>query len=176
MAYTAYIGLGSNIASSAGAPPQTVEAAIQALSAVGRVAAQSSLYRTAPVGYREQPHFINAVVCVETALDPEDLLQHLLAIERAFGRNRELGPSKGPRTLDLDLLLVFINGEPEGLVYSSPTLTLPHPELGRRRFVLQPLAQIAPDLRHPILHKTVGELLAMLDNRQGEKHEEVRRI
>lgn len=168
MKYTAYIGLGSNLASVAGTPADTIHAAIRAMAAVGGVAAQSSLYRSAPVGFRDQPYFINAVVCLETELTPEDLLLELLAIELSFGRDRRASVPKGPRTLDLDLLLVFENGG-AALLQESPVLTLPHPELAHRRFVLEPLAEIAPELRHPVLHKTTNKLLQELISRCNEE-------
>lgn len=157
----AYIGLGSNLASVAGSPAQTLLAATRALFSLGELAARSSLYETAPVGYLDQPSFVNAVVAIRTALEPEALLEALLAIERRYGRVRGTAIPKGPRTLDLDLLLV----EPPGgecLIYESPTLTLPHPAIADRRFVLAPLAEIAPGLCHPILKKTIHELLAGL--------------
>lgn len=142
-----------------------MRAAVRALGEIGNVAAMSSLYRTAPVGFREQPDFINAVACIETGLEPEELLRQLLAIELSFGRDRRASVPKGPRILDLDLLMVFrSDGEQEGaaVVHDSPTLTLPHPEIACRRFVLQPLAEIAPELRHPALDKSVRELLEKL--------------
>jgi 2-amino-4-hydroxy-6-hydroxymethyldihydropteridine diphosphokinase len=176
MRYTAFIGLGSNLASAAGTPTETVLAAVDALSGVGSVAAKSSLYRTAPVGYREQPHFINAVVHMETALEPELLLRELLAIERRFGRERHRSVPKGPRTLDLDLLLVFDVNDKSAVLYESPTLTLPHPEIANRLFVVQPLAEIAPGLRHPVLHKTMQQLLGELAGEGGEAKEEVTRL
>jgi 2-amino-4-hydroxy-6-hydroxymethyldihydropteridine diphosphokinase len=156
MSQTAYIGLGSNLSSPAGSPSEIVLAAIESLATIGGVAARSSLYRTAPVGYQNQPAFINAAVALRTDQDPERLLKCLLAIERPFGRNRATGVPKGPRTLDLDLLLI------NGVILESPTLTLPHPELPHRRFVLAPLAEIAPDALHPVLRKTIRELLAEL--------------
>jgi 2-amino-4-hydroxy-6-hydroxymethyldihydropteridine diphosphokinase len=175
MRYRAYLGLGSNLASAAGGPAETVQAAIEALSGVGSVAARSSLYRTAPVGLRDQPYFINAVVCLETALRPELLLEELLKIERRFGRERRGAIPKGPRTLDLDLLLVA-NENGAGVVCVSSTLTLPHPEMANRRFVLEPLAEIAPGLRHSVLDQSMTELLAELASRGGDADEEVRRV
>ncbi len=158
---TAYIALGSNLVSSAGDPEVTVLTAMARLTAFGRLLSCSSLYATEPVGYVAQPAFVNAVAAVETILDPEPLLQQLLAIEREFGRDRAHAIVNGPRTLDLDLLLL---GD---LIYTSPTLTLPHPSLARRRFVLAPLSQIAPDLTHPVFHVTMSRLLDALPD-QGE--------
>ena len=177
MRYTAFIGLGSNLASVAGTPAETVLAAVQALLAAGGVVAQSSLYRTAPVGYREQPYFINAVARIETALDPEGLLRELLAIERSFGRERRQGVPKGPRTLDLDILLVFrAERDGDAIVCESPTLTVPHPEIANRRFVLQPLVELEPELRHPLLHKTMRQLLRELPDNGENVDEEVTRL
>lgn len=156
MSRTAYIGLGSNLPSTAGPPSEIVLAAIESLATVGGIVARSSLYRTAPVGYQSQPAFINAAVALRTEQDPERLLKCLLAIERSFGRDRATGVPKGPRTLDLDLLLI------DGLILETPTLTLPHPELPHRRFVLAPLAEIAPDAMHPVLRRSIRELLAEL--------------
>lgn len=165
MKYTAYLGLGSNLASPAGSPEQTLRAAIEALGALGAVAAMSSLYRTAPVGYQDQPDFINAAAQLETDLAPEDLLRELLAVERRFGRDRTQGPPKGPRTLDLDLLLMTAGDQP--VVQATATLTLPHPEMQRRRFVLEPLAEIAPGVAHPLLQKTMQALRAELPPEDG---------
>ena len=103
--------------------------------------ATSALYRTAPVGITEQPEFINAAARVETRLAPEALLDALLAVEQQFGRVREL--RNGPRTLDLDVLLY------DNLVLDTPRLTLPHPRLHLRAFVLYPLADVGPELRIP---------------------------
>ena len=156
MRYTAYIGLGSNLPSSSGDSAETVRAAMKALAALGSVAAESSLYRTTPVGYREQPDFINAVVALKTELEPESLMRQMIAIERSFGRDRRASVPKGPRTLDLDLLLALDAGD--AAVCESDALTLPHAEMAKRRFVLEPLVEIAPKLRHPVLGKTMQEL------------------
>ncbi|HLH37022.1 MAG TPA: 2-amino-4-hydroxy-6-hydroxymethyldihydropteridine diphosphokinase [Alloacidobacterium sp.] len=165
---TAYIGLGSNLASPAGTPAETIEAAIRALGEIGEVTARSSIYETAPVGITKQPSFINAVVALRTADAPEILLEKLLAIERQFGRDRRSSPPKGPRTLDLDLLLM------DDLVVNTPSLTLPHPALAERRFVLAPLAEIAPDLRPPILRASMRELLAALPDTGPNRVSDVR--
>lgn len=180
MKYTAYLGLGSNLASTAGSPEETIRTAVRDLASLGRVAAQSSLYRTAPVGYREQPSFVNAAVCLETELDPEKLLERLLEIERAFGRVRTNSIPKGPRTLDLDILLVYkVTGsgqQPEPVLRQSTVLKLPHPEISNRRFVLEPLTQIAPEMRHPVLGKTMRQMLDELPGSGGNAPEEVTRL
>jgi 2-amino-4-hydroxy-6-hydroxymethyldihydropteridine diphosphokinase len=162
---TAAIGIGANLPSTVGAPAKTIAAAIERLAECGRVTAHSALYRTAPVGYVDQPAFVNAAVLLETELAPLPLLDALLGIERSFGRDRAAGPPKGPRTLDLDLLL-YKRGrlcEPaDDLVVDEPGLTLPHPAMHQRRFVLAPLGEIAPEWRHPVLRRTIAELLAGL--------------
>ena len=168
--HTAYVGLGSNLLSQAGTPVETIGAALYALGDAGELMAHSSLYETAPVGFLDQPPFVNAVAVLRTAKGPELLLKTLLAIERSFGRNRENSVPKGPRTLDLDLLMM------DDLVLNTPVLSLPHPALAERRFVLAPLAEIAPELRHPILKKTVRDLLLALPNAGVNQNDSVRRI
>jgi 2-amino-4-hydroxy-6-hydroxymethyldihydropteridine diphosphokinase len=163
---TAYIALGSNLGNRA----ETLMAATDHLASLGAIIARSSTFETEPVGYRDQPAFLNAVVAVETALDPLPLLQALLAIEHEMGRDRTHTIPNGPRTLDLDLLLL---GDQ---VIESENLTLPHPALEHRRFVLAPLAEIAPDLRHPLSHKTIAQLLALLPDEGENRIETVRRI
>jgi 2-amino-4-hydroxy-6-hydroxymethyldihydropteridine diphosphokinase len=132
---TAFVGLGSNL----GDPAAQIRSAIRALAALPetRLVRRSSLYRNPPAGYLDQPEFINAVARIETRLAPRDLLEELLAIERAHGRVRDF--PNGPRTLDLDILLY---GE---RTVREPGLTIPHPRMLERAFVLLPLAEIAPE-------------------------------
>ena len=138
-AATAYVGLGSNLGGPAGDARAQVLSAIEELASLPRtrLAARSGLYRSAPVGYRAQPEFVNAVVRLETGLAPVELLEELLALERRHGRERSFRDA--PRTLDLDLLLYG------GVAISSGRLTLPHPRMHQRAFVLAPLVEIAPD-------------------------------
>jgi 2-amino-4-hydroxy-6-hydroxymethyldihydropteridine diphosphokinase len=159
--HTAYIGLGSNLNSLIGSPKATLTAAIMRLNMLGELAAQSSFYDTEPVGDTNQARFVNAAIAVRTKLKPLDLLRELLAIEREFGRHRGATVSKGPRTLDLDLLLV------DDAIINHPQLILPHPAIADRRFVLAPLAEIAPHLVHPLLCKTIESLLQELPD-EGE--------
>jgi len=123
---TAYIGMGGNLASWAGPPEATLTAAALRLETLGRVTRRSSLYSTAPVGFAGQPRFVNAVIALETELEPRPLLEALLSLEREFGRDRSAGFVNGPRTLDLDLLLI------DGLRISEPGLEIPHPRLAER--------------------------------------------
>lgn len=149
----AYIGLGANM----GEPARQVAQAVAALSQVAEVEVVgiSRSYLTPPLGPPGQPRYVNAVAQVKTRLTPDELLRVLLAVERELGRQR--GERWGPRLIDLDLLLY--NGE----VLQGPGLTVPHPEMHRRAFVLVPLVEIAPQAWHPGLQKTARELLADLD-------------
>lgn len=134
---TAYIGMGSNLASSAGSPEATLAAAAERLETLGRVIARSSLYSTDPVGFADQPRFINAAVELATDLEPRGLLEGLLRIEKEFGRDRSSGVRNGPRTLDLDILMY---GDQR---ISEPGLEIPHPRMEERQFVVIPLVEIA---------------------------------
>lgn len=166
---TAYIALGANLPSPAGSPLDTLAAACACLDSLGRVIARSSLYETAPVGLTDQPRFVNAVVALETELEPRPLLKKLLSIEKEFGRDRSQGIPNGPRTLDLDILLM------DDLAISESGLELPHPRLAEREFVLIPLSEIAPRLRIPNNGKTVLELVhALRDRRKGKTDAVVR--
>ena len=161
--HTAYIALGANLPSPAGSPAVTLAAAVRRLGSLGNVKEQSSLYRTEPVGYADQPLFLNAVVALETDLDARHLLNKLLEIEKEFGRDRSAGIPNGPRTLDLDILLW------NGLEVNEPGLELPHPRMAERAFVLVPLAEIAPHLLIPGSAENTAELLQKLETtRKGD--------
>ncbi|MGA3068773.1 MAG: 2-amino-4-hydroxy-6-hydroxymethyldihydropteridine diphosphokinase [Terracidiphilus sp.] len=153
---TAYIGMGGNLASWAGTAEATLAAAALRLESLGRLTRRSSLYLAEPVGFVEQPRFVNAVAALETDLTPRELLDRLLSIEREFGRDRAVSFANGPRTLDLDILLF---GD---LVVSAPGLEIPHPRLAERAFALIPLCEIAPAAVEPRRRKTAAQLLESL--------------
>lgn len=157
------VGIGSNVDGPWGGPREAVEEAIRRLGAPPlRLAAVSRLLVTSPMGIRDQPNFVNAVARVETGLSPRALMRHLHDIELAADRRRTL--RWGPRTLDLDLLDhdgALLDGS-EGPGGHRGPLRLPHPGIAERAFVLGPIAEIAPDWRHPVLGLTARELLAGL--------------
>jgi 2-amino-4-hydroxy-6-hydroxymethyldihydropteridine diphosphokinase len=151
-----YLSLGSNLGDRAA----NLERAIEALSGFGaRVLRRSSIYETEPVDFLAQPWFLNCVVEAETSLVPRQLLEELQAIERKLG-SKKLVP-RGPRIIDLDVLFY------ETEVIHEAGMEIPHPRLAERRFVLIPLAELAPELRHPVLRRTAAELLAATQDRSA---------
>lgn len=148
----AFVALGANL----GSREATLRGAVAALDSRDdtTLVAGSALLETDPVGYLDQPRFLNAVILIETELEPRALLDVLLGIERELGRTRG-GPRHGPRTIDLDLLLYG------GRVIDEPGLAVPHPRMHERRFVLEPLAEIAPELEIPGQGRVSDLLLAL---------------
>ncbi|MBI5473175.1 MAG: 2-amino-4-hydroxy-6-hydroxymethyldihydropteridine diphosphokinase [Ignavibacteriae bacterium] len=148
--YSVFLGLGSNV----GERQKFLNAAVAALKQLSdvKIVWSSSVYETDPYGKTDQPKFLNAALEVATALLPQELLAKSKSIEQAIGRTRS--EQWGPREIDIDILMY------DGLVYSDEHVTVPHPELPKRKFVLAPLREIAPDLVHPILGVTITELAA----------------
>jgi 2-amino-4-hydroxy-6-hydroxymethyldihydropteridine diphosphokinase len=151
-----YLSLGSNLGDRAA----NLERAIDSLSEIGvRVLRRSSIYETEPVDFLAQPWFLNCVVEAETSLEPRELLEGLQAIERKLG-SEKLVP-RGPRIIDLDILFY------ETAVIREAGMEIPHPRLAERRFVLVPLAELAPEFPHPVLRKTAAELLSATQDRSA---------
>jgi 2-amino-4-hydroxy-6-hydroxymethyldihydropteridine diphosphokinase len=154
---TVYLSLGSNMG-------EREDRLAQALDALEReqvrVLARSSIYETEPQDVANQPWFLNMAAICETNLMPRQLMNLLLKIEREIGRVRHANLQRGPRPIDLDILL-FGNS-----VIQTPQLTVPHPRMLQRRFVLEPLLEVAPDLRHPITHEPLRAYLAATMNQQ----------
>jgi len=151
----AYVGLGANL----GDREATIRRAVELLGATPRieVVAVSTLRETDPVGYADQPRFLNGVAALDIALSPRELLDRLLAVERELGRVRGEGPRFGPRTIDLDLLL---HGDE---VVDEPGLVVPHPRLAERRFVLEPLHELDPECRLPDGRRVADLLRGVMD-------------
>jgi len=141
-----YLSLGSNV----GNREAQLRDALARLSAAGRVVALSSFYETEPVELTDQPWFLNCAVALETRRTPQQLMNDILRIEEEMGRKRV--QKKGPRSIDIDILLF---GDE---IMDSDELTIPHPAMQQRRFVLEPLAEIAPQVRHPVLEKIIRDL------------------
>jgi 2-amino-4-hydroxy-6-hydroxymethyldihydropteridine diphosphokinase len=150
MPHLAYFSLGSNL----GDRESHLRDALARLEANGCIVALSSFYETEPVDFTDQAWFLNCAVALETTQPPEELLASILRIEQQMGRERT--QRKGPRIIDIDILLF------DDAIIDSPALTIPHPAMHERRFVLQPLAEIAPQTKHPARGKTIQELLDAL--------------
>lgn len=150
-----FLSLGSNI----GDRGANLREALARLRKIFKVRAVSSIYETAPIEFTAQPDFYNLVVSIETEKTAEEVLQEILRAEQAMGRVRL--QDKGPRTIDIDILLF---GDQ---VVDSEHLTVPHPAMHQRLFVLAPLAEIAPEVKHPILHKSARQLLEGFTGNQG---------
>jgi len=158
MEHIIYLALGSNLGNRAA----NLKAAISSLTPQMTVKGKSLVYDTPPWGITDQPRFLNQVVKVETYLEPEQLIDHLKRLEVALGRVS--GVQNGPRLIDIDILFF------DDMVIESPALTIPHPRLHERAFVLVPLAELAPNLVHPVLNKTVKEMLRNMERKGIKKY------
>jgi 2-amino-4-hydroxy-6-hydroxymethyldihydropteridine diphosphokinase len=158
-AHTAYISVGSNLGDKTANCRHGIDA-VDRLEGC-RVTGISRFYRTAPVDFTDQDWFVNAAIRMSTRLSPQTLLERLQAIQTDAGRPRE-GMRFGPRVLDLDILFF------DNRVVDSPALTIPHPRLHKRRFVLEPLCDINPDIVHPVLNVSIQTLLSRIDDPEQE--------
>ena len=155
-----FLSLGTNLGDRAA----NLRSAVSALAPPMRVVRESSIYETAPWGFEDQSHFLNMVVEAETDLAPLDLLKYLKTLETELGRTPTF--RYGPRLIDLDILFY------DELILQKPELTIPHPRLHERAFVLVPLADLAPNFIHPVLQKTIQQLLDNI-NREGTKNAKI---
>jgi 2-amino-4-hydroxy-6-hydroxymethyldihydropteridine diphosphokinase len=151
----AYLSLGSNVGDRA----DNLKTAISGLATLGKVTAVSSFYETEPVQFTAQPWFLNCAAALDTEKMPKQLMKAILDLEQQMGRRRL--QNKGPRTIDIDILL-FGNS-----VVETKDLTIPHPAMHERRFVLEPMSEIAPDVRHPVFKLTMRELRDALPSGQA---------
>jgi len=158
MTHTVYIALGTNL----GERLNNLRAAIEAMGPDIIVLAESHIYETPPWGYEDQPAFLNMVVKAETGLEPEALLRFLKQLEVQLGREQNF--RWGPRLIDLDILFY---GD---LILDTPPLVIPHPRLHERAFVLVPLADVAPNLTHPVFQRSVNDLLVEIDTQGIARH------
>lgn len=149
MNHTVYLSLGTNIGNRA----ENLKQAISSLPPQMTVKKKSKVYETPPWGYTEQESFLNQAIMVTTYLDPEPLLKHLKRLEIALGRKATF--RYGPRLIDLDILFF------DDLVLDTPSLTVPHPHVHERGFVLMPMMDIAPDHRHPVTKRSIREMIAL---------------
>ncbi len=152
MKVIAYLSLGSNV----GNREANLRDALSCLAELGTVGKVSSFYETEPVEFANQPWFLNCVIELDTALSPHELMRSLLDVEKQMGRDRSASVPKGPRKIDIDILLF---GDQ---IIDEPGLKIPHPAMHKRRFVLAPLAEIDAEAIHPVLERSAGELLDQL--------------
>jgi 2-amino-4-hydroxy-6-hydroxymethyldihydropteridine diphosphokinase len=160
MSHIVYLGLGSNL----GDRKANLQAAVEGIEPVARLLAASPIYQTPPWGYFAQPDFLNQVIRVETDQSPSELLVYMKDLETRLGRTATV--RYGPRTIDIDILFY------DDLILDEPGLTIPHPRIQGRAFVLVPLADLAPDMLHPLEGKTISAMLEQVDRSEIALYEE----